>query len=536
MKLSYKIKFPEELKPVYDFLQSEFTRIIQDPVMREKVLSVDISLFKQNYWTEMRLAIGEETQYKWKKDKSIPYPSWYFCAFAEQLRQFVKSRQKQIKLYNALSLFDFNLSDKFYNYCIENNIYFSNTFISNLTRARSIKDLPYNKTFVLDFSFVNTPVSVLNRETNEFTFQYMVKENAKDDNTCTVQILTHPSTKYTPGNKLSKPIYSKTKDGEYYGYIPYEVEDYQILGENILAIDIGKVRYYTARVIKSNRDYLDPILNSKHLEYLSKKIDTLYNQKETLIEKQKRVNDLFLYSSYIDSSPVNKWVKRNKEISFINNKISLIKEEMTKIMANEIVEICYENECNSVFVEELNWLESRGGKWNHSAIFNQLNHTLQFYGIKLYKVSARNSSKEHPITGEIGKEDGRNIVFKDKTKIDRDELATLNLGQRDGKRKETIPKSGRRKNVYKSGYKIKSLRDKTCPTPKRAKRKVSLRKETYAMVNEIIAGKQNRNMEMVIFLPGTSENKNTTWSKSPRKVGFSRETTLLYRLQCLAKE
>lgn len=140
-----------------------------------------------------------------------------------------------------------------------------------------------------------------------------------------------------------------------------------------------------------------------------------------------------------------------------------------------------------------------------------MNLTLIQNGIKQYKVPATNTSKIHPITNEIGKEIGRDIVFSDNTKIDRDRLATLNIGQRTGKRVE-INSQGKKHIITKQGYKIKELRDKDHPTPKQIKRH---NKRRTRVMNEIIkplVNKTNRNTEMVVFLPRISNtNSDTTW-------------------------
>ena len=80
-------------------------------------------------------------------------------------------------------------------------------------------------------------------------------------------------------------------------------------------------------------------------------------------------------------------------------------------MSAEIVELCQKHGCSTLFMENLSWLESQGGKWNHSAQQNAIELHCAQRGIATYKVNAKNTSKEHPVTGELGKELGRNIVW-----------------------------------------------------------------------------------------------------------------------------
>lgn len=60
-KLSYRVRFPKELEEVYDFLQKEINRVLNDEEMRKKIEAIDSGLIKGEYWKQMRKAIGEET-------------------------------------------------------------------------------------------------------------------------------------------------------------------------------------------------------------------------------------------------------------------------------------------------------------------------------------------------------------------------------------------------------------------------------------------------------------------------------------------
>lgn len=136
-KLSYRVRFPKELEEVYDFLQKEINRVLNDEEMRKKIEAIDSGLIKGEYWKQMRKAIGEETQYKWKKEKIMPTVSLYFYAFAEQIRQVQKSQKDQKKLYKALQKYENEDTNEFYEYCQKNNIPYSKNKIKNLQRCKA---------------------------------------------------------------------------------------------------------------------------------------------------------------------------------------------------------------------------------------------------------------------------------------------------------------------------------------------------------------------------------------------------------------
>ena len=500
-KLAYKIGFSENLKEIYEYLQSELNRVLSNEETRKEIENIDNSLLKAKYWKELRNLIGEDTQYRWKRENRMPVPSWYFCNFAEQIRQIHKSLKDQIKLYRALQLFNNEANPEFYQYCIDNNIQFSRTKVRNMQRCKEEPGLPKEAKFVLDFAFINKAACYM--EDNS-TFKYLIN---KDDGTTewySFPILIHSSSRYQSGARISKPKFSKDRNGNYYGVIAFDYEGKDFEDGNIGAIDLGKINLYTFSYIKPDGTYSqDYYKHSKYLERLNKKVESLYLERDILIEKNKEVDRLFLFANYIPKEALSKWTKRSGHVERINTKISNLKETIAMHMANEILELCQNNNCTTLFMEELNWLETTGGKWNHSAQQSAISRILITHGIDVYKVNAKNTSKEHPITGELGKESGRDIVWSNGDCLNRDYLSTLNQVQRTGMKKE---KHGNR--VYtkkKDGYKITKLRDKHSSTPKQMKKKKSNRKEKIALINSLLNKNINRTNQMVLVRTGSSE-------------------------------
>lgn len=500
-KLSYKIGFPENLKEIYEYLQSELNRVLSNEETRKAIENIDNSLLKAKYWKELRNLIGEDTQYKWKRENRMPNPAWYFCSFAEQIRQLHKSLKDQIKLYRALQLFNNETSPEFYQYCIDNSIQFSRTKVRNMQRCKEAPGLPNEAKFVLDFAFINKQACYI--EDNS-TFKYLINKEDGSTEWYSFPILIHSSSRYQSQARISKPKFSKDRNGNYYGVIAFDYEGKEFEDGNIGAIDLGKINLYTFSYIRPDGIYSqDYYKHSKYLERLNKKVESLYLERDILIEKNKEVDRLFLFADYIPKEALSKWTRRSGHIERINTKISNLKETIAMHMANEILELCQNNNCTTLFMEELNWLETTGGKWNHSAQQTAISRVLLTNGIDVYKVNAKNTSKEHPITSELGKVSGRDIVWSNGERLNRDYLSTLNQLQRIGMKKE---KQGNR--VYakkKNGYKITKLRDKHSSTPKQMKKKKSNRKEKIALINSLLNKNNNRTNQMVLVRTGSSE-------------------------------
>ena len=512
MQLSYKIAFPDNLVEVYDFLQDEYNRVLSNEQHRKAIMNIDTSLHRGKYWTQLRLAIAYDTQEKWKQEKRFPSPSWYFMAFAEQIRQIHKAQKEQVALYNALQLFNNQDSEDFRLYCNRHNIKYSTVKIKNCQRCKSCPELPTNATFVLDFAFICTQDSHMKNN----TFYYSIINDKGNNEWCELPIIFHQSSKYKPNERISKPKFLTDKDGNYYGIVSFDYTPKENNGENIGAIDLGQVNLYTFSYVQPDGTYSeDYFVNSKMTTKLQNKINGLYNEKLVLVNKNKLVDDLFKKANYIPNNVVIKWKTREQRIQELSSKITRIKEEIASQMAVEITELCERHNCGTLFMEKLNWLESTGGKWNHSEQQDRIELACTLKGIDTYKVNAKKTSKEHPITKELGKPRGRDIVWSNGERMDRDRLSTLNQLQRTGTR--TVKTNGRKKREQKQGVIISRLRTKDKPTPKQMKRKHSRRKETLARLDELRNKQTKRATQMVVVLPRTSEQLDNfdifaTWS------------------------
>ena len=361
-KLSYRVRFPKELEEVYEFLQKEMNRVLNDEEMRENISKVDSGLINGEYWRLMRAAIGEETQYSWAKEKIMPNPAWYFCAFAEQIRQVQKSQKDQKKLYEALQKFGNEDTNEFYEYCHENNIQYSKNKIKNLQKCKSEPEMTREVKFVLDFAFVNKQASYLDGDN---VFHYQVYDKNKKIEWKEMPIIMHLSSKYEIGRRISKPRFSKDRDGNYYGTIvfDYKRRDFDGEGKNIGAIDLGEINLFAFSYVKPNGEYSqDYYKNSKKLDRLNKKVQKLEKERKALIKKNNILKDLLNGKKeikYTTEGFRRKYEVREIEKQRISQKISNIKKNIAREMAVEILELCKMSDCKTLFMENLSWLGTK---------------------------------------------------------------------------------------------------------------------------------------------------------------------------------
>ena len=106
------------------------------------------------------------------------------------------------------------------------------------------------------------------------------------------------------------------------------------------------------------------------------------------------------------------------------------------MVAVEVVNIAIKEQCKEIHLENLSWVKSSGGKWNFAQMQACIEEVAELFSIKVVKVSAKNSSKTNPVTLEIGKISNRDVKFKNGQKVDRDQLAGLNLALREPKKQK----------------------------------------------------------------------------------------------------
>lgn len=442
---SFNIKMPVELIPIYNFLQNELNFILSNPGTRDLLNNIDLSLHKGNIWRELR------DNLKWRiKDWTIHNKTWHSYILFENIRRELNSKKEAIIIYNELVENNYLIDETLFDNLHKLKLYPTRSRISNIKRANRVPELAYNATFNLDYSISEKQFfRLINNNICK------IKINKKDWIDYEIIFPSSIDSRFT--GRIAKPRFVKRKrDNQYIGICSYEYEiEDSGLEDKILGVDIGKIKLFSSVVMSKDGTFSDEYINTKRSQKIEDKINRLYENKQILYNKIKAYNDLNL----TDSQKYNIWETLYSNIS---NKITNSKDYQSKLISNEVVQLALQNKCKTIHIENLSWLNSQGGKWNHSQIHSKIIEKASMYGIKVKKVSTYNSSKEHPITKEIGEVKDRIVEFTTE-KIDRDLLASINLAIRSTniKIKKPLPK------------KVKTKRVKTKSNKKEIKEKVN---------------------------------------------------------------
>ena len=442
---SFNINMPNELIPIYDFLQNELNFILSNNETRDLLNNIDLSLHKGNIWREMRDVL------KWRiKDWTLHNKTWHSYILFENLRRELNSKKEAIIIWNELVKNDFNINETLFDNLHKLKLYPTRSRISNIKRANRVPELAYNATFNLDYSISEKQFfRLINNNICK------IKINKKDWIDYEIVFPSSIDSRFT--GRIAKPRFIKRKrDNQYIGICSYEYKiEESDLEDKILGVDIGKIKLFSSVVMNKDGTFSDEYINTRRSQRIEEKINRLYENKQILFNKIKAYNNLKL----IDAQKYNIW---KTLYSNIRKKITNSKDYQSKLISNEIVQLALQNKCKTIHIENLKWLNNQGGKWNHSDIHTKIEEKASMYGIKVKRVSAYNSSKEHPVTKEIGTVKDRIVEFTTE-KIDRDLLASINLAIRSTniKIKKSLP------------IKVKTKRVKTKSNKKGTKEKVN---------------------------------------------------------------
>ena len=428
---SFNINMPSELIPIYDFLQNELNFILSNDETRAILENIDLSKLKGDVWRDLRDGL------KWRiKDWPLHNKARHSYILFENIRRELESKREAIIIWNELVKNDYNINEELLDSLHKLNLYPTRSRIVNIKRSNSVPELTRNATFILDYTV--SEKQFFRMKTNSIC---EIKVGKKDWIEYEIVFPSSIDSRFT--GVIAKPRFVKRKrDDKYIGICSYEykIGNYD-LEDKILGIDIGKIKLFSSVVMDKNGEFSNEFINTKRSQDTEDKINRLYENKQILYDKIKAYEDLGL-------TPLTKYEIWKNLYANITNKITNTKDYQAKLLSSEIVKLALEQKCKTIHIEDLSWLNSQGGKWNHSQIHSKIIEKASMYGIKVKKVSAFNTSKEHPSTKEIGIIQDRIVKFTT-GKIDRDLLAAINIAIRSTniKLKKSLPKKVKTKRV-----------------------------------------------------------------------------------------
>ena len=432
----YKTKGPDLLLPLYNILQGELDRILATPTYVEALSKIEFKYKDENgeehsklngmLWREIHEIIGDSLKGK------VP-DAWYIRILYHNIISLLKSRQAQIKIYEILKSNQYKIDSTLRDKLVQEKLYPTNSYLEILASAKNIPVLPKRKTFILDFSVSDKQMFRVGKNSNSYEIKIHSKKEVKDYNLETGWISfemflpTYIRENFT--GKTAKPqFYWDHNKEEFVCAIPCEIKKLPHEYENVMGVDLGKIKAYSGTVVRKDGSISDEYIPTEELQNLVDKLKRMNQNINSVYDKKKRSAK---YGNYTERQ-----ARRKLDYKRSRNKRTKLQFAIARLVAVEVVNIAIKEQCKEIHLENLSWVKSSGGKWNFAQVQDCIEEVAELFSIKVVKVSAKNSSKINPVTLEIGKISNRDVIFKNGQKIDRDQLAGLNLALREPKKQK----------------------------------------------------------------------------------------------------
>ena len=430
----YKTKGPDLLLPLYNILQGELNRILSIPTYVEALSKIELKYKTENgkeqsklngmLWREIHEIIGDSLKGK------VP-DAWYIRILYHNIISLLKSRQEQIKIYEILKSNQYKIDNTLRDKLVQENLYPTNAYLETLAAAKDIPVLPKRKTFILDFSVSDKQMFRVGKNSNVYEIKIHSKKEVKAYNLETgwLSFEMYSPTYIREGftGKTAKPqFYWDYNKDEFVCAIPCEIKKLPNEYENVMGVDLGKIKVYSATVVRKDGNISDEYVPTEELQNLVDKLKRMNQHINSVYEKRKRSSK---YGNFTERQ-----ARRKLDYKRSRNKRTKLQFAIARLVAVEVVNIAIKEQCKEIHLENLSWIKSSGGKWNFAQVQACIEDVAELFSIKVVKVSAKNSSKTNPVTLEIGKVSNRDVIFKNGQKVDRDQLAGLNLALREPKK------------------------------------------------------------------------------------------------------
>lgn len=432
----YKTKGPDLLLPLYSILQGELDRILSTPTYVEALSKIELKYKNENgeeqsklngmLWREIHEIIGDSLKGK------VP-DAWYIRILYHNIISLLKSRQEQIKIYEILKSNQYKINSTLRDKLVQEKLYPTNPYLEILANAKYMPVLPKRKTFILDFSVSDKQMFRVGKNSNAYEIKIYSRKEVKDHNLETgwisfeMYLPTYIRESFT--GKTAKPqFYWNHNKDEFVCAIPCEIKKLPNEYENIMGVDLGKIKVYSATVVRKDGNISDEYVPTEELQNLVDKLKRMNQHINSVYEKRKRSSK---YGNFTERQ-----ARRKLDYKRSRNKRTKLQFAIARLVAVEVVNIAIKEQCKEIHLENLTWVKSLGGKWNFSKVQACIEEVAELFSIKIVKVNSHNSSRTNPVTLEIGKISNRDVKFKNGQKVDRDQLAGLNLALREPKKQK----------------------------------------------------------------------------------------------------
>ena len=186
--------------------------------------------------------------------------------------------------------------------------------------------------------------------------------------------------------KVCRPTIRLNNKGQVVFDIAVEHEVQQRDTSKVVGVDLGKVEPFVATVIDPKTKHRSAPYHTRYKGRLGSLVNKEQQRRDLSAHLYKRADLCSIHNRDQHAQVLRTEAKR------VSAKATRIKHEISQCIASQVVEIADQNDAH-IALENLSWLDSQGGRWPHAEIQSRIENTAKRYGLKVTKVSAKDTSK-----------------------------------------------------------------------------------------------------------------------------------------------
>ena len=186
--------------------------------------------------------------------------------------------------------------------------------------------------------------------------------------------------------KVCRPTIRLNNKGQVVFDVAIEHEAQQRDTNKVVGVDLGKVEPFIATVIDPREKHRSAPCHVSYKRRLGSLVKKEQQRRDLASHLYERADLCDKYNRTDCADTLKTEAKR------VSAKATRIKHEISRCIASQIVSIADQNDAH-VVVENLSWLDAKGGRWTHAEIQSHIEKTAKRYGIKVTRVSAKDTSR-----------------------------------------------------------------------------------------------------------------------------------------------
>lgn len=304
--------------------------------------------------------------------------------------------------------------------------------ISNLCQSKKIPALPQKVAFELDYSSEDDQVCEMVDSSLEHVCYKLSVDNTRKENRASLMIDVPTNIrKHVAHYARPNIIPERNERGDIVDYrvmISYEpvITNFSTAGENILGVDIGKLKAFSAAALYASGSVSGEFLATRETQRVLDKLNRVYDE----VEATKKA-----LAGCVDES---KRCVLEGQLAGQRSKLSRLRDSFGRLVGRDVCACAQQLGCSVVHLEDLARLIAVGsqitGRWNFAWVRKCVVDECALYGVRVVLVNPSMTSRTDPFTnGEVIPRADRSVDCGCCV-LDRDYLAALNIARCSGKR------------------------------------------------------------------------------------------------------